>query len=84
MERFEWKIEVETAFFCAAAVLFIFFGGTVRYLADGGWQAKKAGGYVRGQTTLRVPWRGQTRPERGKFFEGPVELSREKLPPNAA
>jgi len=27
MERFEWKVGVETAFFCAAASFLFFFGG---------------------------------------------------------
>ena len=67
------KSRVETAFFSAAAP-FLFFSGAARYLADGGWQAKRVG-YGRGQTT--VGYLGGDKLERDvENFEGPVGLCR--------
>ena len=64
---------METAFFGAAAS-FLFFSGAARYLADGGWQARRVG-YVRGQTT--VGYLGGDKLERDvENFEGPVGLCR--------
>ena len=71
MERFEWKVGVETAFFCAAAS-FLFFSGECQVLADGGGGHGQKGG-------LRARGQGSQTVGQGTWYKGILPSAGTKL-----